>query len=329
MIKLSRIYTLNEWHYFKEIDGSHAIRIESIGDGIECQEDSLVFIDDLKQIKGWNKPAGCLVVDQKNAEWVPKGYQFVVVRGVRKVMQSFLSDIARDQSMQLDQLSQSIVSESAQLAQGVTIGQGSTIGDDVVLGQNVYVGRNCHLAKGVIIGANVVIEDNVCIGEGSVIKANAVIGSRGFGFVPDQEKWLPIAHLAGVTIGERVHIGSCTTVDAGILRPTAIHSDVIIDNLCQVAHNVMIGQGTAIAGCSGIAGSTHIGMRCQIGGGCGIGGHLTIASDVIIQGGSNVLLSIKKSGIYSNVFPVSILDTWRSRLRGFIRLGHKKGVKIT
>ncbi|MDO6806468.1 UDP-3-O-(3-hydroxymyristoyl)glucosamine N-acyltransferase, partial [Wenyingzhuangia sp. 1_MG-2023] len=78
-------------------------------------------------------------------------------------------------------------------------------------------------------------------------------------------------------MGNNVEIGANTCIDRGALEDTVIEDDVILDNLIQIAHNVHVGQGAAMAGCVGIAGSTHIGKGCTLAGGVGIAGHLTLA----------------------------------------------------
>ena len=125
-------------------------------------------------------------------------------------------------------------------------------------------------------------------------------------------------------MGQKCHIGASTCIDAGVIRPTLLENNVAVDNLCHIAHNVIVGNHTVIAGCFGIAGSTQIGNHCQIGGGVKIAGHLLIDDRVIIQGGSTVTQSLKNTGVFSNVFPISEVTQWRARLRQFIRLGRNQ-----
>jgi len=193
----------------------------------------------------------------------------------------------------------------------------SFISETALVGKNVQIGHNCHVGDHVVIGDNTTIENNVVIydsvkiGNNVIISSGAVIGSQGFGFAQDSEKWVQIKHLGGVVIHDNVNIGSNTTIDRGTLDPTIIGKDVIIDNLVHIAHNVKIGNSTAIAAMTGIAGSTTIGQRCMIGGMVGIFGHLTITDDVIITPKSNVYRSIKKPGRYASLFPLVEFRVWK------------------
>jgi UDP-3-O-[3-hydroxymyristoyl] glucosamine N-acyltransferase len=126
--------------------------------------------------------------------------------------------------------------------------------------------------------------------------SGAVIGSDGFGFAPAADKsWVKIPQVGGVRIGDDVEIGANTVIDRGTLSDTVIGHGVKLDNLIQVAHNVEIGDHTAIAGCVGIAGSARIGKHCQIGGAAGILGHLSIADHTVI-GPMSLVMSWKIRG---------------------------------
>ncbi|MEZ5604308.1 MAG: UDP-3-O-(3-hydroxymyristoyl)glucosamine N-acyltransferase [Burkholderiaceae bacterium] len=140
--------------------------------------------------------------------------------------------------------------------------------------------------------------------------------------------WEKIPQLGAVVIGDAVEIGANCTIDRGALEDTVIGNGCKLDNLIQVAHNVRIGEHTAIAGCVGIAGSAVLGKRCRIGGGAGILGHLEICDDVTISAMSLVTRSIRQPGFYSGVFPLMDnadwersaallrqLPQWRMRLR--------------
>ena len=129
-------------------------------------------------------------------------------------------------------------------------------------------------------------------------------------------------------IGDDVEIGANTTIDRGALEDTVIGNGVKLDNQIQIAHNVQIGEHTAIAGCAGISGSTRIGKRCAIAGGVGIAGHLEIADDVTITAMSLVTRSIARSGVYSSGIPAQENGIWNrqvARLRRLERLAQRVG----
>ena len=135
------------------------------------------------------------------------------------------------------------------------------------------------------------------IGDNVIIHANAVIGSDGFGNAPLPDgTWEKIEHLGNVIIGNNVEIGAGTTIDRSEMESTIIGNGVKIDNLCQIAHNVQIGDNTVMAAQCGIAGSTKIGKNCILAGQVGIAGHLEIADNTTLGAQAGVIGSIKEPG---------------------------------
>jgi UDP-3-O-[3-hydroxymyristoyl] glucosamine N-acyltransferase len=125
-----------------------------------------------------------------------------------------------------------------------------------------------------------------------------------------------------VVIGDQVRIGSNTCIDRGAIDDTVIGNHVIIDNLVQIAHNVHIGDGSAIAAHTGIAGSTRLGKRCIVGGAVGINGHIEIADDVTLSGMTMVTKSIKTSGSYSSGTAAMPTAKWRRAAVRFRQMGN-------
>lgn len=217
----------------------------------------------------------------------------------------------------------------------VILSPGSIIADSVSIGENTYIGPNVTIEPGVTIGANSVIQgnnyigDRVEIGNDCWIHPGAVIGSEGFGLVPNDDPvtgvWQRVPHLGTVIIGNRVEIGANTTIDRGAIDDTIIADDVILDNQIQVAHNVSIGRGTAMAGCVGIAGSATIGSGCLVGGGSGISGHLTIGDNTMVNGMSFVSRDLPSGGHYASGFPVLPTKQWNKLVATMRRLIKKKG----
>ncbi len=219
-----------------------------------------------------------------------------------------------------------VIDPAAELASSVSVGPGAVIEAGARLAEGVVIGANCVIGAGAQLGAgcrlmaSVTLGQGVVLGEGVQVWPGAVIGGDGFGFAVDPEaatgdderyRWQRIAHLGSVRIGDRVSIGSNTTIDRGSLGDTLIEDDVIIDNLVQVAHNVVIGRGTAIAGCAGIAGSAKIGRYCSIGGAAGIKGHISIADGTTILGQTLVNKSITRAGTYASGGRMQEAGQWR------------------
>jgi len=210
-----------------------------------------------------------------------------------------------------------VVDDSVMLGNDVSIGANAVIEAGVVLADNVVIGAGCFIGKNVKIGkntqlwSNISVYHNVIIGQYCLIQANTVIGSDGFGYAQDQDKWIKIPQLGSVEIGDRVEIGASTTIDRGALDNTVIHDGVILDNQIQIAHNVVIGENTAMAACSVIAGSSTIGKNCTIAGLVGINGHIDVADGCFFTGMTMVTKSIKEGGVYSSGIPAAPNKEWR------------------
>ncbi len=226
--------------------------------------------------------------------------------------------------------SSAIIDEYAKVDPTADIAANAVIEQYAVIGAHVQVGPGCVVAEGVTVGdysrlvANVTLCHHISIGKRVLIHPGAVIGSDGFGLARENGAWVKIPQIGSVQIGDDVEIGANTTIDRGALKDTVIESGVKIDNLVQIAHNVRIGENSAIAGCVGIAGSATIGKRCMLGGGVGIAGHLEIADDVTITGMSLVTKSIREPGAYSSGWPVREARAWRRTVARVHRLDASK-----
>lgn len=183
------------------------------------------------------------------------------------------------------------VGDFAYIGNHTRIGNFTKISEHAYIGDNVTIGSSCIIYPGVKIYPGSVIGNNV------ILHAGVVIGSDGFGFAPLPDgSYRKIQHNGNVIIEDDVEIGANTTVDKSQIGSTIIRKGVKIDNLCQIAHNVEIGENTVMAAQSGIAGSTKIGKNCVIAGQCGIAGHLTIADKTTITAQSGVQGSVKEAG---------------------------------
>ncbi|GJM27791.1 MAG: UDP-3-O-acylglucosamine N-acyltransferase [Cyclobacteriaceae bacterium] len=177
------------------------------------------------------------------------------------------------------------------------IGKNTTIGNNVKIYPNAYIGDNAKIGDNSIIFAGVKIYSGCIIGNNCVIHAGAVIGSDGFGFAPQEDgSYQAIPQVGIVILEDHVRVGANTTIDCGTLEATVIRSGVKLDNLIQIAHNVEIGENTAVAAQAGISGSAKIGKNCIIAGQAGITGHLAIADRVTIGAQAGIPKSVTKEG---------------------------------
>lgn len=219
-----------------------------------------------------------------------------------------------------------VIAASARVAQTASLGAGcvveanAVIEDNVVLGALTYIGPDCVVGAGSRLAARVTLVGRVRLGQRVLIHSGAVLGADGFGLAFDQDHWIKVPQLGGVSIGDDCEIGANTTIDRGALEDTVLEADVRLDNQIQIAHNVVIGAHTAIAGCAAIAGSTRVGKYCLIGGGAGIIGHLTITDRVTITAMSLVTHSIRESGEYSSGTPIQESRLWRRNAARFKHL---------
>jgi UDP-3-O-[3-hydroxymyristoyl] glucosamine N-acyltransferase len=210
-----------------------------------------------------------------------------------------------------------VVDPAARVAATAWVGPGAVVEAGAVVGEQAFIGPGCLLGKNTAVGARtrlvarVVVNDGCALGAGCLVQPGAVIGGDGFGFAKDGSAWIKQPQLGRVVVGDDVEIGANTTIDRGAMNDTFIGNGVKLDNLIQIAHNVRIGEHTAIAACVGIAGSVVVGKRCTIGGQAGITGHLEIADDVHITAGSLVTSSIAAPGAYSSSLKAEPVERWR------------------
>ncbi len=230
-------------------------------------------------------------------------------------------DQHRINNLELGIHASAVVSPDAELAAGVSIGPlcvieaGVRIGEGTRLGAGCIVGANSVLGRDCLLHARVTLYHGVAVGDRAILHSGSVLGADGFGFAPDPRRrnggWAKIAQLGGVTVGDDVEVGANTTIDRGALDDTHIGNGVKLDNQIMVAHNVQIGDHTAIAACVGIAGSTVIGQRCTIGGAAMVSGHLVLGDDVHVSGGTAITSNVDAPGRYTGVYPYAEHVQWQ------------------
>jgi len=191
-----------------------------------------------------------------------------------------------------------VVSKGAHLGERVSIGPHAVVEEGVHIGEDCVIGAGCVVGRGSTIGRRtrlypqVTLRENARIGERVIIHSNSVIGSDGFGYENVDGKHLKIPQAGSVEIGDDVEIGSCVCIDRGRFRNTRIGRGTKIDNLVQIAHNVIVGEDCLIVSQVGISGSTEIGDRAIIAGQAGLVGHISIGHDAVIGARSGVSKSV-------------------------------------
>jgi UDP-3-O-[3-hydroxymyristoyl] glucosamine N-acyltransferase len=192
----------------------------------------------------------------------------------------------------------------------------ASIADSATIGENVYIGPFVYIGESAIVGDNTIIEANTSIGDGAtvgndcllyngvtiyhdckvgnrcILHAGSVVGSDGFGFAPGTNGYDKIPQIGIAILEDDVEIGANTCIDRATMGATIIKRGVKLDNMVQIAHNVVVDEHTVMAAQCGVAGSTKVGTWCMIGGQTGIGGHIKIGHQVKIAGNSGVANSV-------------------------------------
>jgi UDP-3-O-[3-hydroxymyristoyl] glucosamine N-acyltransferase len=211
-----------------------------------------------------------------------------------------------------------VVDPSASVGAYVVIESGARIAAGVTLGAHCFIGARSVIGEGGWLAPRVTLYHDVRIGQRVVIQSGAVLGGEGFGFANEKGVWQKIAQIGGVAIGDDVEIGVNTAIDRGAMDDTRIGNGVKLDNQIQIAHNVQVGDHTAMAACVGISGSAKIGKHCMLAGGVGLVGHIEICDGVFITGMTMVTHSITEPGSYSSGTAMQPAAEWRksaARLR--------------
>ena len=205
-----------------------------------------------------------------------------------------------------------VVSKEATVYPGVYIGAGARIERGVILYSGVFVGRGAFIGEDSVLYPSVTVYRRCIIGKRVVLHAGVVVGADGFGFAAPGEKNLKILQVGIVQIDDDVEVGANTTIDRGTLSKTWIQRGVKIDNLVQIAHNVIVGENSVIVAQVGIAGSARLGKSCIIGAQAGLGGHITIGDHVMVGG---------QSGVHEDVSPGQVVS-------GTLHMPHREWLRV-
>jgi len=185
------------------------------------------------------------------------------------------------------------------LGKNVVISENCSIGDNTTIYHNTVILESTEIGSNNIIYPNVTITHNCKIGNNVIIHSGTVVGSDGFGYTNNERgEFIKIPQIGNVIIEDNVELGSNVSIDRAAMGSTIIKSGVKIDNLVQIAHNVVIGDNSALSGQTGISGSTVVGKNCVLAGQVGLAGHITIADRVMVGAQGGVSKSLTQSGKY-------------------------------
>lgn len=216
------------------------------------------------------------------------------------------------------------VDPTARIGTGTTLGAEVSIGPHVVIGRGVVLGSRVRLAAGVVLEDRVIVGDDsrldpnvVCyagtvLGRRCIVKAGAVLGGAGFGYISGRDGHLRIPHVGGCVLGDDVEIGSNSCVDRGSIDDTVIGSGTKLDNHVHVGHNARLGARCLVMGGSVLAGSAEIGDGVILAGHSAVAGHIRIGDGARISAKAGVTCSVPDGADFSG-YPARPHREW---LRG-------------
>ncbi len=185
------------------------------------------------------------------------------------------------------------IGESVYIGPFVSIGEKAVIGAGTIIEANTSVGDNATIGSDCILYSGVSVYHDCKVGNRCILHAGSVVGSDGFGFAPGDNGYEKIPQIGIAILEDDVEIGANTCIDRATMGATIIKRGVKLDNMVQVAHNVVIDEYTVMAAQCGIAGSTKVGSWCMVGGQTGISGHIQIGNQVKVGGHSAISNSVK------------------------------------
>lgn len=267
-----------------ELTAGHNLKIKNICDIDRAGEGDLSFI--------FNKKSESLLEKTKaSACVVPKA----VKKSPIPVIKCQNPNIAFKKAVEI------ILPEKLGWLRGIhktaSIGEGARLGENVAVGAHTVIAGGSEIGTGSVIYSNVTIHENVKIGERVIIQSGCVIGGDGFGYERTEKGYEKIPHIGGVVIEDDVELGACVAIDRAKVANTRIGSGTKIDNLVQIAHNVIIGKNCIIVAQCGISGSVKLGNNVILGGQVGLVDHIEIGDNSMIAAQSGVSKSVPPNTI--------------------------------
>lgn len=278
-----------------------------------------------------NTRASVILVQPEMAKHAPKGRTLLITDTPRGYIVKILGEIYREKprfgisrDAHIDRGVFFRNRRSTYVGQFATIERGAVIEPDVKIYPYAFIGRNVTIGAGTIVQTGAHIE-NATIGADCVINAGAVIGKDGFGYTRQDGHNVFIPHVGRVVLGNRVSVGANTCIDRGVMTDTTVGDGTKIDNLCQIAHGVVIGAECFLASGVGLAGGTVVGDRALLGGHVGVANGIHIGNDAEVGAQSGVFRNIPDGDRQMGFPAVSGLEFWRQY--AWLKNNYKKSGK--
>ena len=278
-----------------------------------------------------NTRASVILVQPEMAKHAPKGRTLLITDTPRGYIVKILGEIYREKprfgvsrDAHIDRGVFFRNRRSTYVGQFATIERGAVIEPDVKIYPYAFIGRNVTIGRGTIVQTGAHIE-NATIGADCVINAGAVVGKDGFGYTRQDGHNVFIPHVGRVVLGNRVSVGANTCIDRGVMTDTTVGDGTKIDNLCQIAHGVVIGAECFLASGVGLAGGTVVGDRALLGGHVGVANGIHIGNDAEVGAQSGVFRNIPDGDRQMGFPAVSGLEFWRQY--AWLKNNYKKSGK--
>jgi len=200
-----------------------------------------------------------------------------------------------------------VVAPTARLGEQVSIGPCAVVGEHVVLGDRVVVGPTCVIGEGCQVGDDtvlhpgVVLEPGCQVGARCILHAGVVVGSDGFGFATSGGVHHKVPQVGRVVIEDDVELGANVCVDRATLGETRIGRGTKVDNLVQIGHNVVIGEGCLLVAQTGIAGSSKLGRGVILAGQAGVTGHVTVGDGAVVTAKAGAMEDVPPGSMVSGM----------------------------
>lgn len=296
-----------------ELEGDPKAKVHKLAPIEDAATGCLSFIANPKYEKYLSDTKASVVLVGKD---IPaNGTQATLIRldDVYTAFSSLLQQVEKMQRPAKTGIEQpSFIAESATIGENVYIGAFAYIGENVTVDDgsqiypHTYLGDHSKVGKNSLLYSGVKCYSNTHIGDNVILHSGVVLGSDGFGFAPQADgSFIKVPQTGHVVVEDNVEVGANTTIDRATMDATRIAKGAKLDNLIQVAHNVHIGNNTAVAAQAGISGSTKVGKNSLIGGQAGIVGHISIADNTKIGAKAGVGKSITVEGKGWSGRPVS------------------------
>ncbi len=299
------------------LQGDPSLTISGAASLAEATPDEITFYANPRYLAAFRKTRAAAAFVPANFEEQIVGAQILVENPMKAFEQVALHFAPEPIAVATEIHPSAIIAEGVSLGENVSLGPhvvlepGVQVGDGTRIGANSYIGHETTIGDGVTIYPNVTIRERIKIGHRVILHCGVVIGSDGFGFEDAGGAQKKVPQIGIVQIDDDVEVGAGTTIDRARFGRTWIQEGVKIDNLVQIAHNVVIGKHTIICAQTGIAGSSRIGQRVVIAGQVGIVGHIEVDDDTTIGAQCGVTKSLRGGGAWWSRPPLPLPEAKR------------------